>query len=783
MRAIAVLSVIVFHAFPAWLPGGFVGVDIFFVISGFLIISIILKTDKPIGSFTKTFYERRIRRLIPPALPVIAFTLVAGLFLLSLNDLQEMANSVIAYATFVSNWFFLGQAGYFDGPSHFKPLLHTWSLSVEEQFYLFSPVIVLLAKPLGRRAMIGIFAATIIGSYMLGVHFLQTGQADSAFFNSFARFWQIAAGGLVAAFVWGGHGLTSKSLRSLIALIGFAMVVAAAIFITEETLFPSAMSLLAVMGPALIILAGTIPVRHKITDSIELSQTSNPEAQPLWNQLIGVKPMIGVGLISYALYLWHWPLLVYLNFWIANPTSLHLVAAIGLTFLLSILSYYLIETPVRAKRVFKSVKSVYFGFVVSTVIVIGSALLIVVWSTSSDRFEDGQDYEVERMTQFNDFANRAMRHECWVDHRVEFLPVVEKCLSIASDQTNILLIGDSHVAQLLPGFRNTFQNVSFSLLAVDSCFLEDEREDRHACLELNNWILTADLSQFDAVFYSSSTFITPITAVIGGSSLKIIAEKTPVYVFGPIQFYEPNMPTLYGQMVGSRTRSEMNNRFDEAVSDDQFIYDASIEAFINSVPNTHFVSLLDVTCPRERCRHFDGRGWPVLIDNSHMNVTTSEHVIRRIAPEFSGLMTLDMFESTTLLSKKSISGWEKVLKAGLAGNDNSLSVRLGPDGRIHRRFEWPKSELLTKLLFEATVTSELEEVQNVTFILQNGCTNIVEDGRSYEVAIKPGSQQISLSAQLGPLQDCGQIRMWSRGENIFEGTMADIKIELVSRVQ
>jgi len=143
LRALAVISVIVFHIKANLLPGGFLGVDIFFVISGYLITKIILGHEGSIKSFFPEFYERRIRRLIPPAIPVVIFSFIAGLIWLSAGQLESLSKSIIAYSGFVSNWLFLNEVNYFDVPAHYKPLLHTWSLSVEEQFYLLFQWIIL----------------------------------------------------------------------------------------------------------------------------------------------------------------------------------------------------------------------------------------------------------------------------------------------------------------------------------------------------------------------------------------------------------------------------------------------------------------------------------------------------------------------------------------------------------------------------------------------------------------------------------------------------------------
>ena len=198
LRSVAALSVVLFHARISAFSGGFVGVDVFFVISGFLITGIILKHEGSTWAFFKNFYERRVRRLFPPIIPVLIFTTAFVYWLSPPDATTEYAKSLMAFLAFVSNWFFWSQSGYFDSPAQFKPLLHTWSLSIEEQFYLLFPAVILALSRYGRRPVTIFFLAVFALSLAFNVWQVWAGSLEGAYFNSFGRFWEIALGSILA---------------------------------------------------------------------------------------------------------------------------------------------------------------------------------------------------------------------------------------------------------------------------------------------------------------------------------------------------------------------------------------------------------------------------------------------------------------------------------------------------------------------------------------------------------------------------------------------------------
>lgn len=342
LRAVAVLAVVAFHAGVPWLPGGYVGVDVFFVVSGFLITGLLLREFETRGDISLVgFYERRVRRLAPALLLVLAVTLALGaVYLVPIGGEQQgLAKSAIATLLLGSNvWFAHATGGYFDAPAAAQPLLHTWSLSVEEQFYLVWPTLLLLASRWAvrrrsdpARAAAWMLALVGIGSLALSV--ITTGtHPEFAFFGSPTRAWEFAIGGL--AFFLVRRRSAPIPLAQPLAWLGLAMILwACATFSESATPFPGWRAGIPAVGAALVILGGEHAERGWCT------------------RLLSLRPMVLVGLLSYSLYLWHWPLLVIARLDTLGEIGPWGVAAIcALAFVLAWLTYRFVENPLRRRQ-------------------------------------------------------------------------------------------------------------------------------------------------------------------------------------------------------------------------------------------------------------------------------------------------------------------------------------------------------------------------------------------------------------------------------------------------
>ncbi|MEI6376004.1 MAG: acyltransferase family protein, partial [bacterium] len=326
LRAVAVLAVVIYHAFPKALPGGFIGVDIFFVISGYLISGILYKGIKEKTFSFREFYIRRVKRLFPAMLAMLIPLAVYARIVLFPDEFQRLGRSLATSSVFLQNVMFWKDSGYFDLAAQSKPLLHLWSLAVEEQFYILFPPLVLMALkkrlpiPAAITLMMAIsFAANIVMSYQ---------NRSSDFYLTPYRAWEFLAGSLLAWRHFNQGGLESGSYRNILSVVGAFTLAAGLILIHQQDPFPGWRAGLPVCGALMMIAAG-------IESWINKCILSNPA-------------VVWVGLISYPLYLFHWPALSLLHIVRGDhPGITPIIIALGVALLLSILTYYLIEKKLR----------------------------------------------------------------------------------------------------------------------------------------------------------------------------------------------------------------------------------------------------------------------------------------------------------------------------------------------------------------------------------------------------------------------------------------------------
>jgi peptidoglycan/LPS O-acetylase OafA/YrhL len=327
LRALAVLSVIFFHAGFAPFSGGFVGVDVFFVISGYLITSIIL-AEKKANSFTLLhFYERRARRILPALFAVMFASLMCAFMWLNPEHLKYFSQSLVAISGLSSNVLFYLTSGYFEVANVWKPLLHTWSLAVEEQFYLVFPVLLLLIWRWGKTWLLVLLAS--LGVISLGAaQWSSASDPTFAFFMLPTRAWELLIGSLIAIYSDRNRITTNLLVRQFLSVCGLLLILFAVFAYDKNTPFPSLYALLPTIGVSLIILFTT------------------PET--LAGQVLGNRWLVGIGLISYSAYLWHQPVFVFARFRSTDePSKLFITTLTLLVFPLSYLSWRYIETPFR----------------------------------------------------------------------------------------------------------------------------------------------------------------------------------------------------------------------------------------------------------------------------------------------------------------------------------------------------------------------------------------------------------------------------------------------------
>lgn len=439
LRAIAIIPVVLYHAGIPSFSGGFVGVDVFFVISGYLITSIIL-FEKREGRFSLLeFYSRRIRRIFPALFAMMAVSYPIAWALLGPSAMKEFSGSAAASTAFVANAYFLRVSDYFATAAELKPLLHNWSLSIEEQFYFFFPAVVLLSWRLGARWQAGLFAAAALASLGLAQWQVDNGDAARAFFLLQTRFWELLIGVLAAYWLASRRGqeaLYGGQFRHA-SLLGIALILFATFTYDENTPFPGLNALVPCLG-AFMVIAFTAP-------------------RSLAGVLLGWRPMVFIGLVSYSLYLWHFPLLAFARVATGTDNEWLLLGICLLAFLVACLSWRYIECPIREMRAMPALKlyrSAAFGM----------ALLVGLGLTGWETKGYGSSYVKYRL----DAATRAnyekyqpqtgkstvVDEACWfeaVKPDAAFEARFKDCAGLYGKA--VLVLGDSHAGNIYRALR------------------------------------------------------------------------------------------------------------------------------------------------------------------------------------------------------------------------------------------------------------------------------------------------------------------------------------------
>jgi peptidoglycan/LPS O-acetylase OafA/YrhL len=384
LRALAVLAVIVFHINKHLLPGGFVGVDIFFVISGFLISLHILR-DMEAGQFSLVeFYRRRVKRIALPLILVVLAVVIAAQLLMIPADARRAADSALyALLSLANVYFWLFQdTGYFAADSAQTPLLHLWTLGVEEQFYILWPLLLMLVyRRTWARAFMVVAGSAALVSFVFGQLWFQY-DPSFVYYMLPSRAGELLLGALLALAVLHGieKNIPAKAVMPM-ATVGLLLVAVSLFVLNEEMVFPGMTALPPTLGATLLILAG-----HCADNRV--------------SRLLQLKPLVAVGLLSYSAYLWHWPLLAFYRYGHAELGAGAALAIFGLTFVLAWLSYRLIERPARASQA-PALKLVFMQYLIPAYL-IGSIALAVIyldgfdirWQTIRDSFSDAASAEV-----------------------------------------------------------------------------------------------------------------------------------------------------------------------------------------------------------------------------------------------------------------------------------------------------------------------------------------------------------------------------------------------------
>jgi len=630
LRAIAVLSVIAYHAgLP--IPGGFTGVDIFFVISGFVITEMLLRERKTRNRISlKNFYLRRFKRLMPALALMVTFTVLVSSLLLSTQGPQQIAaqtglgamlfvaNIVIAYTT----------GNYFDAPAESNPLLHTWSLSVEEQFYFIFPATLVAVWSISRLrsskhaatitiALISLFSfgLALMGSRGYG-YLLGNNAWLIEFYSPFTRIWEFGVGALVALTgIAAANGRNSRrSFATPLAATGTVLLLAGFFTINSATPFPGPWTLLPVMGTLCLIVAGKTP--------------------NFVSQWISTKPMVKIGDWSYSLYLWHWPFIVFAiliwpGSWIAP------LAAAFLSFIPAILSYYTVEQKLRFTNSASPTRLVTTLCLTIGIPVALSGLVLASltypWVPNPQRNATVEVYPGEIDFKAIQTIQEEFDYPCENFEPPTFPGTPDEQITCTQSKPNAAIdfavVGDSHAYVLYPGFINELPNLNVAWL--DAKGTPDTSNKKFAPIlnYINSQpnIRSVVLSAFWSLRGANEEDLTQtLKSLVANGKTPIITDGIPSFPFEPYRCKYKTTLLLDPQCTIPR------QKFDDALKQ----YGPQISAAVQSVPGTVFVQTSDVFCNETECSMLNN-GVVSYADQNHVNVQGSNALAQTIIGQAS----------------------------------------------------------------------------------------------------------------------------------------------------
>lgn len=447
LRAIAVLSVVLFHTFPSLVPGGFIGVDIFFIISGFLISTIIYSSlDRKVFSFSE-FYGRRIKRIFPALLLVLISCYAFGWFTLFADEFQQLGKHIAGGSAFISNFVLWDESGYFDTTAEIKPLLHLWSLGIEEQFYIAWPLILWAAWKL----RINIFLVSVIAalaSFGWNIFHISS-DSVSVFYMPYTRVWELLIGSVLAYLAMYRPSLTPQrpALRNLASIVGLGVIGFGFYEITSKTEFPGWWAIIPCVGAALIIAAGPNALINK--------------------HVLSFRPFVWIGLISFPLYLWHWPLLTFARIIESEVPSAEIrAAAVATAVLLAWATYLLLEKPLR--RTSTGLKT---PILVVVMIATGAAGYVTYLNAGLPHRA-----AVKSAEEFNSqFVGPIWKYTQNELCRTKY-PFAEAdaygwyfCITNKDEAPSLLLLGNSFANHLYPGLATEDETKGHAILSIGTC--------------------------------------------------------------------------------------------------------------------------------------------------------------------------------------------------------------------------------------------------------------------------------------------------------------------------
>lgn len=617
LRTVAVVPVILFHAGIAGFDGGFVGVDVFFVISGFLITTILID-ELERGDFSiLRFYERRARRILPALFFVMALCVPVAWAWMLPEPFADFAASIVAVCFFVSNILFWRQDDYFAPVAEEKPLLHTWSLAVEEQYYVVFPLVLMLLWVLGRRQVGWLVGLGMLASFAL-MEYARLGMdlsTKTIFYLTPFRAWELLAGAL-CAFRAGGVGPRPNHTLSA---LGLALILGAVLLFDTTTPFPSIYTLIPVLGSCLILLHAT---------------------PATWaGRILATSPLVGIGLISYSAYLWHQPLLAFARVHsLTDPAPALMLSLSALSLGLAYLTWRFVEQPFRHRGhlPLPTRKAVFTVSILASVcfIAVGGYIyradgMRAMWMVrNADNADVLAFLNYDGSEQFK--YQFSPRPGCFFSGNSGRLAQYDQsiCLTPTSERPNYLLVGDSHAAHLAAALSEHFSSANLMQATVSGCRPLIDGSGAVPCLELHDQVfelLDSQGGDIDAVFLSARWQENEVEA-FAQTLHWLAARNIPTIIIGPMVEYATDFPLVLAK-VRAGGGGQTNHMADETVW--------KIEDQIRPLVEAHgmpYVSMLLSLCPEGACVNESRAGEPMLFDKDHLTLSGARDFVTHSLP-------------------------------------------------------------------------------------------------------------------------------------------------------
>jgi peptidoglycan/LPS O-acetylase OafA/YrhL len=615
LRAIAVLSVVVYHANAAWAPGGFVGVDVFFVISGYLITGILL-SEMDRGTYSLTgFYERRVRRLFPALFTMLAAVLAAAALVVPPIAYKELAHTAFWTVFFTSNLSLSQQAGYFNIDSSFKPLLHTWSLAVEEQFYLVFPLFLFVTVKLARRRLRLVLAVAAAASLAACVWALGR-NPNAAFYLSQYRGYELLTGALIAGVPWPAR--VPGWIRHALSRAGLALIAASLLAFDDDTPFPGVAALAPCLGAACVLFAGA-------------------GAPSLGGRLISGRAFSWFGDLSYSLYLWHWPVLVLgESMLLHKPTPWQAVCLMALAVGLAALSWRYVEQPFLHPARPGRRRALIMG---GTAMLVASAAAVAIVKLGGfpQRFSPPAAALIEASDDYSPYRNAC--HEPFHD---SFKPYRERCvLGAAKAEPHVAVWGDSHGVEFGKALADRLAAHGRSLLQVTGSACPPVlgsygSHETALCQAYNSTMLHALATdpRIDAVVVATNIQSYPRgdwAGILAGEAraLDVLRRSGKrVVLLGPYPVFDYDVPTALGVRENYGAPLAMQN-----LRRRTFEADLQVEAALLSRERKKGAFVIDPTpvfCDAARCFAYRSGLGVLYFNMNHMSETAARAVVARV---------------------------------------------------------------------------------------------------------------------------------------------------------